>query len=85
MINLVSRAGLKAGLKAIANTRLGHEKTRVVGIGLDFLPQLANENSQVLDIVSLIAAPNILEQLVMRHHEADMRGQNVEQAILFSG
>jgi hypothetical protein len=52
---LAHRAVLKAGLKAIAHTRLGYEKARVIRIGLDFLSQFANENPQVLDIVSLIA------------------------------
>ena len=84
-LSLFGRTGFKAGLKAIADTRLGHEKARVIGIGLDFLPQLANENSQVLDVIPLVAAPDILEQLVVRHHKADMRRQNMEQAILFSG
>src|ERR1700726_4787367 len=82
-LSLFGRTGFKAGLKAIADTRLGNEKARVIGIGFDFLPQLANENSQVLDIISLVTAPNLPEQLVVRHHEADMRRQNMEQAIFF--
>ena len=72
------------GLKAIADTRLGHEKVRVIGIGFDFLPQFANENAQILDIVSLVTAPDILEQLIVRHHQADMRGEDVKQTIFLS-
>ena len=64
----IRRTGFKAGLKAIADTRLSHEKARVIGISFDFLPQLADENSQVLDVISLVAAPDLLEQLVVRHH-----------------
>ena len=73
------------GLKAIADTRLGHEKVRVIGIGFDFLPQFANEDSQVLEVFSLLAGPDLLEQLVVRHDKADMRCQDMQQAILFSG
>ena len=57
----------------------------IIGINFDFLPQFANENPQVLDIVSLVAGPDILEQLVVRHHKADMRRQDMKQAILLSG
>jgi len=32
------RAILESGLKAIADTWLGHQQARVIGIGLDFLP-----------------------------------------------
>lgn len=35
----------ETGLKAIADAGLGHQKARVIGIGFDLLPQLANENS----------------------------------------
>jgi hypothetical protein len=35
---LSHRTGFEAGLEAIADARLGHEKARVIGIGFDFLP-----------------------------------------------
>jgi hypothetical protein len=75
---LVCRTIFKASLKTITDARFGHEEAWAIGIDFDFLPQFANENSQVLDVVSLVAAPNFLEQVVVRHHEADMRRQNME-------
>src|SRR5260370_12882480 len=82
---LLRRTGLKAGLKAVADTRLGHQEARAIGISFDFLPELANEDSQTLNIFPLVAAPYVLEQLVVRHHKADMRRQDMQQAVLLSG
>jgi len=75
---LFSRRIVGTGLKAIADARLGDEKAWVIGIGFNFLPQFANENSQVLYVVSLSAAPDFPEQMVVRHHEADMHRQNMK-------
>src|ERR1700746_1849925 len=75
----------KARLKPIADAGFGHKKPRAVGIGFDLLSQLANENSQGLDVVALASAPDILEQLVVSHHQTDMRRQNMKQAIFLSG
>jgi hypothetical protein len=35
--------------QAIADARLGYEQARLVGISLDLLPELANEDAQVYD------------------------------------
>src|SRR5580658_941601 len=57
----IGRSALRPGLQAIAHPRLGNQKTRVVGIGLDFLPQFTNENPQVLNVVALVSSPYLLE------------------------
>lgn len=80
---LARGAGFQACLEPLADTRFGHEQARVVGIGFDLLPQLADENSQVLDILALIAGPDFLQQRVMRHHQPDMRGRNMQKTIFF--
>jgi hypothetical protein len=50
----------ETGLKTIADAGFGHEKARAVWIAFDFLAQLAHEDAQVLDVVPLIAGPDIL-------------------------
>src|SRR5450756_388826 len=76
-ICLFHRGFLETGLKAIADARFGDEKAGMIRVGLDFLPQFADENAQVLNVVTLVAGPYFLEQLIVRHHEADMRRQNM--------
>src|SRR4030088_370377 len=75
---------LEAGLQAITDAGFGNEQTRIIGISLDFLPQLAHQNPQILDVFPLVPGPDILQQLVVRDHESDMRSQNVHEPIFFS-
>ena len=65
--------------------RLVHQNLRAVRIRLDLLSQLANQNSQVLNIVHLVGAPDFLEQLLVCHHEADVRCKNMKKLIFFAG
>src|ERR1700751_986834 len=74
----------KPAWQPIADTGLGDEKARMIRVGFDLLPQLAHEDAQVLNVVALIASPDLLEQLVVRDDEADMHRQDMEQAILLA-
>jgi hypothetical protein len=83
-IDLVRQLALRLGLETVAYARLGNQKARIIGVGFDLLSQLANQNPQILDVLVLSSAPDVLEQMVVRHNEADVGRQNMDQAILFS-
>jgi len=57
----------------------------VIWIGLDDLPKVTNENTQILNVLSHAAAPYFLEQPVVRDHEANMARKDVQQAVLLAG
>ncbi len=57
----------------------------MIGIGLDDLPKVANENPQILDVLSHTAAPDLLQQLVVRDHQADMGREHVQKTVLLAG
>ncbi|MCK1542535.1 hypothetical protein IVB12_11400 [Bradyrhizobium sp. 179] len=52
-------------------------------VALDLLAQLAHENAPALDVVALIAALELLEQLVVRDDEADTHREHMQQPIPF--
>jgi len=79
---LVGRHVLEAGLETVADAGFRHQEARPVGIAFDLLAQLANQDSQILDVVALIAAPDVLQKLIVRYHKPDMGRQDMEQAIL---
>ena len=57
----------------------------MIGVCLYLLPQFSNEYSKILNIFTLIARPNLPEQLIVRYHKARVHRENVEQAVFFSG
>ena len=73
------RAGLDVQtiLKAVADARLGDQEPRLVWVGLDLLTQLSHEDPKVLNVVALVAAPDLLEKLVVGDDKADMQGENI--------
>jgi hypothetical protein len=62
---LTERDILDARLQAVADPGLRDEKPRTIGIRLDDLPQVADENAQILDVLSDAAAPDIVNQLIV--------------------
>src|SRR5690242_5536709 len=50
-------------LQSVADARLGHEKSWPIRVRLDLLPKLTDENTQILDVVTLVAVPYVFQQL----------------------
>ena len=80
----VRRGGLEPALQPVTDPGFGNQEARVIGIGFDLLPQLPHENSQILNVLMLIPGPDLLEQLIVRHHQADMHRKDMQQAILLA-
>ncbi len=48
--------------QAIADPELGHQNARPVGVGLDLLTQLADHDAQIVRVVDVGQAPDLLQQ-----------------------
>src|SRR5690242_19626280 len=67
------------GIKSITYPRLGENVTRRCRIGLDFLPQLSDEDSQILGLLRIVSTPDCGQQLPMSQHLARVSDQMREQ------
>src|SRR5258708_1083081 len=54
-----------SGVEAVANPGLREYVTGRTGIGLDLLPQLADEHAQVLGLFAVVCSPDCGEQFSM--------------------
>jgi hypothetical protein len=68
-------------LQPISNAGFGHEKSRLVRVRLDLLAQKAHQRPQIVNIFSRCLSPDLLDQLLVRYHKAEMRCQDVEQPV----
>src|SRR5690242_8224941 len=66
--------------QAIADTGLGQEQLRTLGIGLDLLAELADINAQILRVGQLI--PQLLQQEAMGQDLAGVLHQHAQQIVL---
>src|SRR5579871_3005866 len=56
---------------------------RGLGVGLDFLPQILDEHTQIIDLIAVIRAPYGLKQLAMRDNLIGMLRKVAQQVQLF--
>src|ERR1700730_16865792 len=67
----------------IADAELRQQNLGSIWINLDFLSQLAHEDSQVLRIVDVSLPPHRFEQVLVSYHFSWVLGEHLEQTILF--
>ena len=56
------------GEEAVADAELGQEDARLRGVGLNLLPQLAHEDAQIVGVLQVRRAPDLLEQELVGDH-----------------
>src|SRR5215813_1981286 len=65
--------------ETIAYPRLGHQVLRLGRIGLDFFSQSIDEDSQVLNFITIVGTPHGLQQLAMRNSPVAVQHQVTQQ------
>ena len=70
-------------LQAISDARLGLEKFWLVGIILEFLPQLGDINPEVMGVFLRVRPPKFPQNLLMRDHPIAMDRKIPQQIVLF--
>src|SRR5574337_1262707 len=69
----------RSGFKAIAYPRIGVDVARMARVWLNLLPQLVDEDAQVLCFIAVIGPPHRLKQPPVRERFALMGDQMAEQ------
>src|SRR5262250_1422870 len=69
--------------QSIADAELSQQDLGPIWINLDFLAQLAHEDSQVLRIVDVRLPPHRLKQVLVRYDFSRVLGEHLEQTIFF--
>src|ERR1017187_3189579 len=80
-----SEASLLRGypVKAVPHPRLRRDEPRRLGIPFDLLPQILDEDAQVIHLVAIVRAPDRLQQLAVGNRFVGALGEISEQVQLF--
>src|SRR5260370_1029812 len=72
-------------LKAVASPRISHQELGFGRIGFDFLAQAIDENAHIFEFITVIRAPNRLQEFAMRDRLIGTRKQVGEQVKFLCG
>src|SRR5438270_13814542 len=80
-VTIVRDAGQSAGLaacEAVAHPGLGEEVPGLAGVGLQLPPQLAHIDAQVVGLLVVRRAPDVLEELGLGDEPARVADEHLE-------
>ena len=67
-------------IEPITDAGFADDQQRLGGIGFDLLPQLAHQDTQILNVAGT-RPPNVADQLLMGDDESDVGRKPMEQGI----
>jgi hypothetical protein len=67
--------------QAVADTRLSDDVTRLRRVGFQFLPQLANVDTQVVRVLGIARPPDDAQQLLVRHYLTGVNNEKAQEVI----
>src|SRR6266704_4674381 len=79
---LVSGFRLALGRPAVPDAGLGEDPKRGRGVLLELLPQAGNEHPQIVALVQIAVAPDLLEQISVGEQLAGIGHEQLEQGEL---
>src|SRR5207302_7869204 len=67
--------------QAVADAELGQKDARLGRVLLDFLPQLAHEDAQIMGVMHVRRSPHLLEEILVGHDIAGVLGEDLQKPV----